>query len=81
LQLQLQLQSSLRGSKPTDADEANGNNRYLDLIETFAGAPGDLTTLPHCHPADGYAWPPYRPVLALKLSDIATEVERRLTAE
>ena len=65
-------------SKPMNADAANGDGRILYGVETHARGAGRLNEtllardlkLPHWSPADGFAWPPYRPALQFKLSEL-----------
>jgi hypothetical protein len=64
--------------KPNDADQANGDGRYLDLVERTARGAGRLNEsmiardlkLPHWDPADGYAWPVFRLALPFRLSEL-----------
>jgi hypothetical protein len=68
----------VNNSKPTNADAANGDGRFLYGVETHARGAGRLNEtllardlkLPHWTPADGYAWPPHRPALQFKLSEL-----------
>ena len=68
----------VNATKPTDADQSNGDGRYLDLVETAARGAGRLNEtlivrdlrLPHWVPSDGLAWPPYRLALPFKLSEL-----------
>ena len=68
----------VNASKPTDADQSNGDGRYLDLVETAARGGARLNEtilqrdlrLPHWHPADGFAWPPHRLAFQFNLSEL-----------
>ncbi len=58
-------------------ESANGDGRHLQSVETEARGAGRLNEtlivrdlkLPHWHPNDGLAWPPYRLALPFKLSE------------
>ena len=59
-------------------ESANGDGRHLQSVETEARGAGRFNEtllardlkLPHWSPADGFAWPPYRPALPFKLSEL-----------
>jgi hypothetical protein len=67
----------VNATKPTDADQANGDGLYLHPVEIEARGPSGLdgtvlqrdVRLPHWRPRDGYAWPPHRLVLPFQLSE------------
>ena len=68
----------VNNAKPMNADAANGDGRFLYGVETHARGAGHFNEtiltrdlrLPNWAAADGYAWPPYRPALPFKLSEL-----------
>ena len=68
----------VNNAKPMNADAANGDGRFLYGVETHARGAGRFNEtiltrdlrLPNWAAADGYAWPPYRPALPFKLSEL-----------
>ena len=68
----------VNNAKPMNADAARGDGRISHGVEIHARGAGrynetiltrDLR-LPNWVPADGLAWPPYRPALPFKLSEL-----------